>query len=129
MFKKVYLKVLVIILLLAGCSSMPDIYEYQRPSSAGECYEILVDVRDNYDTHMFLLREEKRDGINVGGVYDPARELMIAWDISIKLLGLYVDFESPLNERNLYKSIDIVRQKERSFMTAANKILGMDIIR
>lgn len=131
MFKKVYSKIvfsICFILLFMGCSSMPDVYEFQRPDSVEECYEIIVDIKDNYDTHMFLLREEKLDGVNVQGVFGPARSLLIAWDKSVELLGIYVSNETSLNEKKLYDSIDNLKQKNREFLTASNMILGMDII-
>jgi len=131
MFKKVYLKVIFVIwfvLLFTGCSSMPDVYDFQRPDSVEECYETIVDIKDNYDTHMFLLREEKLDGVDVKGVFGPARLLLIAWDNSVELLGNYVSNKTPLNEKKLFDSIDNLKQKNRMFLTASNKILGMDIV-
>jgi hypothetical protein len=131
MFKKNYFKLLLSIcftLILFSCSSVPDIYEYQRPGDIEECYEIIVDVKDNYDLNMFLLREEKLDGVDVKKVYEPARKLITSWDKSVKLLGIYLDNENELNRKKLYDSIDDLKLKQRDFLTVSNMILGMDMV-
>lgn len=131
MFRKNYLKFMLFIfitLILSSCSSMQDIYNYQRPTSADECYNIIVDVKDNYDTNMFLLREEKLDGVDVRAIYAPARNLLESWDKSVKLLGLYIDNKNEINKKRLYDSIDDLKLKQRKFLTVSNKILGMDIV-
>ncbi len=131
MFKSAYLKILLVfcsIFILASCSSAPDIYNFQRPTSVEECYEIIVDIKDNYDMHMFLLREEKLDGVNVSIIYEPAHKLLAAWDKSVELLGIYNLNDTKLNKRRLYDSINELKKANREFLTASNKILGMDIV-
>ena len=131
MFKKNYFKLLLSMcfaLILVSCSSAPDIYEYQRPSDIEECYEIIVDVKDNYDLNMFLLREEKLDGVDVKEIYEPARKLIIAWDKSLSMLNTYVEHKTELNRKRLYDSINDLKLKQRKFLTVSNMILGMDIV-
>ena len=131
MFKKNYFKLILsmcFVFILASCSSLPDVYEYQRPSDIEECYEIIVDVKDNYDLNMFLLREEKLDGVDVKEIYEPARKLIIAWDKSLDMLNTYVKYKNELNKKRLYDAIVDLKIKQRKFLTVSNMILGMDIV-
>lgn len=128
-FVIVFLMSLMMLFLLTSCSSMGDVYEFQRPDTISECYEFLESTNDTYETVMFLLREEKLDGVDVNKVRMPAKVLVSSWDDAVNILHNYSQLTTPTPEDKdlLYTAIDTVRFNLRLFLAAANPIIGVDI--